>query len=90
VPARDLDSKKHGRRSQAHTEILVEELELGTLWDEYGLVGDIVVSSFFSPPFTYISSLHTHCSYHKVVCSFQMANTSTMHGSALCRTLLVA
>jgi hypothetical protein len=31
------------RRSQAHTELLVQEFELGMLWDEYGLVGDIVV-----------------------------------------------
>lgn len=30
-------------RSQEHTNTLVEKLELGTLWDEYGLVGDIVV-----------------------------------------------
>ena len=30
--------------SQAHTELLVEVFELGTLWDEYGLVGDIIVS----------------------------------------------
>jgi hypothetical protein len=41
--------------------MLVEEFELGMLWDEYGLVGDIVVSSFFSPPFAYIFSLHIHC-----------------------------
>jgi hypothetical protein len=34
------------RRSQAHTELLVEEFELGMLWDEYGLVGDIVVHFF--------------------------------------------
>jgi hypothetical protein len=33
------------RRSQAHTELLAEEFELGMLWDEYGLVGDIVVRS---------------------------------------------
>ena len=32
-----------GRRSRDHTELLVCELELGVLWDEYGLVGDIVV-----------------------------------------------
>ena len=32
-----------GRRSCDHTELLVSELELGVLWDEYGLVGDIVV-----------------------------------------------
>ena len=31
------------RRSQVHTELLVEEFELGMLWDEYRLVGDIVV-----------------------------------------------
>lgn len=34
-----------GRRSREHTETLVRELELGVLWDEYGLVGDLVVSS---------------------------------------------
>jgi hypothetical protein len=43
VPANDLDSGQHVRRSQAHTELLVEEFELGMLWDEYGLVGDIIV-----------------------------------------------
>jgi hypothetical protein len=31
------------RRSQAHTELLVEEFELGMLWEEYGIVGDVVV-----------------------------------------------
>jgi hypothetical protein len=45
APANDLDSGHHVRRSQAHAELLVEEFELGMLWDEYGLVGDIVVSS---------------------------------------------
>lgn len=39
----DLDSSWHVRRSQAHTELLVQAFELGTLWDEYGLVGDVVV-----------------------------------------------
>ncbi|KZP30691.1 hypothetical protein FIBSPDRAFT_907902 [Athelia psychrophila] len=29
-------------RSREHTNALLEELELGTLWEEYGLVGDIV------------------------------------------------
>ena len=43
TPANDLDSGQHVRRSQAHAELLVEEFELGMLWDEYGLVGDIVV-----------------------------------------------
>jgi len=44
APAKDLDSCQHVCRSQAHTELLVKELELGTLWDAYRLVGDIVVS----------------------------------------------
>jgi hypothetical protein len=33
-----------GRRSREHMEALVSELELGILWVEYGLVGDLVVS----------------------------------------------
>lgn len=30
-------------RCREHTEVLVEALELGVLWDDYGLVGDLVV-----------------------------------------------
>ncbi|KAH8979767.1 hypothetical protein EDB86DRAFT_3088545 [Lactarius hatsudake] len=41
-PADDLDATGHSCHSQAHTELLVKGFELGTLWDEYGLVGDIV------------------------------------------------
>lgn len=36
-----------GRRSNEHTELLVRALELGELWEDYGLVGDIIVCSFF-------------------------------------------
>jgi hypothetical protein len=44
---KDLDGKDDAiPRCREHTDILVEELELGILWDEYGLVGDIVVSIF--------------------------------------------
>jgi hypothetical protein len=43
APAADLDSKRCVRRSQPHTELIVESFELGVLWDEYGLVGDVVV-----------------------------------------------
>jgi hypothetical protein len=39
---KDLDGEA-GRRSRDHTELLVSEFELGVLWDEYGLVGDIIV-----------------------------------------------
>jgi hypothetical protein len=27
--------------------MLINELELGVLWDEYGLVGDVVVNHFY-------------------------------------------
>ncbi|KAJ8455013.1 hypothetical protein ONZ51_g12691 [Trametes cubensis] len=40
---KDLDGPGAGRRSRAHTELLVKEFELGELWDDYGLVGDVVV-----------------------------------------------
>jgi hypothetical protein len=45
APPHDFEGKGYVRRSRDHTEALVEGLELGILWDEYGLVGDIVVSS---------------------------------------------
>ena len=32
-----------GRHCREHTELIVSEFELGVLWDEYGLVGDVVV-----------------------------------------------
>jgi hypothetical protein len=48
APANDLNSGQHVRRSQAHAELLVEEFELGMLWDEYGLVGDIIVRTILS------------------------------------------
>ena len=47
APANDLDNGEYGRRSREHTDMLVEEFELGVLWDQYGLVGDVVVSNFF-------------------------------------------
>ncbi|OJA20004.1 hypothetical protein AZE42_13769, partial [Rhizopogon vesiculosus] len=42
APSNDLDGESHVPRSREHTNALVEMLELGVLWDEYGLVGDIV------------------------------------------------
>ena len=53
APANNLDSGQHVRHSQAHTELLMEEFELGMLWDEYGLVG---ISLFV---FFYISIVYT-------------------------------
>ena len=58
APATDLDSKWCVCRSQAHTHLLVEGFDLGDLWDEYGLVGDVVVSVlpsyFVSNPDNYL------------------------------------
>ena len=34
------------RRCKEHTEALVQEFELGVLWDEYGIVGDVVVRTY--------------------------------------------
>src|ERR1700722_11763438 len=43
--AKNLDGGYATRRCREHMDLLVEELELGILWDEYGLVGDIIVSN---------------------------------------------
>lgn len=45
----DLDAPS-GRRSHAHTETLLGSLNLQELWDNYGIVGDLIVSQhLFSP-----------------------------------------
>ena len=44
MPAEDLDDGRYPSHSKEHTELILAEFELGQLWDEYGLVGDIVVS----------------------------------------------
>ena len=36
-----------GQHCHEHTELIVSEFELGVLWDEYGVIGDIVVCSNF-------------------------------------------
>lgn len=38
----DLDSE-YGNRTRRLHEALIEEVDFGTLWDEWGIVGDIVV-----------------------------------------------
>ena len=56
APYNNLDSGHHTRRSQAHTELLAEKFELGILWNEYGVVGDIIVrkSTFCYTQMVYI------------------------------------
>ena len=44
APRADLDCRRYPWRCKRHTTVLLEELQLGELWDEYGLVGDVVVS----------------------------------------------
>jgi hypothetical protein len=44
-------------RCRAHTDALVEELELGVLWDDYDVVGDVVVISSFSLSFWFLCFL---------------------------------
>lgn len=44
APSQDLDGERHLRRSRAHTDELGEAFELGVLWDEYGIVGDVIVN----------------------------------------------
>ncbi|KZT07450.1 uncharacterized protein LAESUDRAFT_713557 [Laetiporus sulphureus 93-53] len=39
----DLDGGANGRHSCKHTELLVREFELGELWADYGIIGDIVL-----------------------------------------------
>ena len=44
APVKDLNSGHYVHCAQEHAELLGEVFELGTLWDEYGLVRDVVVS----------------------------------------------
>ena len=53
APAVDLDSErdsqghKHLLRHKNHTNTLLEEWQLGCLWDFYGIVGDLIVSCHY-------------------------------------------
>ena len=52
APSHDLDGNIHPHHDRQHTNMLVEMFELVQLWDEYGLVRDVVVSptqSLFEP-----------------------------------------
>ena len=40
---KNLDATRSMDRTRVHTEAVVEEFELGELWQRYGIVGDIVV-----------------------------------------------
>ena len=79
--ADNLDNDLPRTRTQEHTNTLVEELELGVLWDEYGLVGDIVVRillifnfNFIRLPF--ISSSSSSSSLHYLPISYASTSKS--------------
>src|SRR5882724_8175429 len=44
APSGDIDGHRHLHCSCAHTEMLNMAFELGTLWDEYGIIDDVIVS----------------------------------------------
>jgi len=44
APRRNLDTPDALHRSRDYTEALVEVGTLGELWDEFGIVGDLIVS----------------------------------------------
>jgi hypothetical protein len=43
-PNGESERRTGGRRTRDLTDLLVTELELGVLWDKYGLVGDVEVN----------------------------------------------
>jgi hypothetical protein len=43
APANDLDSPAAGRRSHEHTAAAMNAASLDELWDNYGIIGDIIV-----------------------------------------------
>ena len=83
APSRDLDGHRCLHRSRAHTDMLVREFELGTLWDEYGIIGDIIVSNVL--PCSYIINIYlwTHFSaIHERLSSSRYTRTSLTRSAA--------
>ncbi|KAH9946448.1 hypothetical protein B0H21DRAFT_822755 [Amylocystis lapponica] len=37
------DGKEHGRRTREHRQALLAAINLSTLWDDYGIVGDVIL-----------------------------------------------
>ena len=81
VPTVDLDSERHPPRSKEHTDLISAEFELGQLWDEYGLVGDVeVITHLIISIYTYVFSSHlqtlslmpTFMSFHHLIYSINL------------------
>lgn len=45
APSDGLDSDEYPRRSHEHTRALLNAFDPRTLWDEYGVVSDVIVSA---------------------------------------------
>ena len=61
APNNDLDSGPHPWCNREHTDMLVEMFELGELWNEYGLIGNIMVSPLLlSQPFYFFVPSVSH------------------------------
>ena len=43
APSSDLDGSLAGRRSHEHTECAIDACTLQDLWNNYGIVGDLIV-----------------------------------------------
>lgn len=76
-----LDQDEPRQRTKNHTNVLLEELELGTLWTEYGLVGDVIVSfpMIVSPIFPTL--LHV-CNEYFILTRAGLGNQSVFHARA--------
>ena len=48
---KDLDHGDAGRRAHRHTEALFEAVGKNSLWDDYGIISDIMVRFFIFPKF---------------------------------------
>ena len=72
APSRDLDGNQHIHRSCAHTDVLGEEFELGILWDEYGIVGDVMVKF----PYSYILIITYYFMFLAIYKCFSMSRYS--------------
>ena len=82
MPSKDLDGGASTRRCREHSDVLVEELELGILWDEYGLVDDVVVNIFVSLLFLFFLSLGPVLLGYEGMELIPLPIRCTMHGSS--------
>ena len=83
--AKDLDGDLSMPCTQEHSNVLVEMLKLGVLWDEYGLVGNIVVCMLFVSVcillYTYLLVSHSQMIFHALTSMSCWLPTSSTNSS---------